>query len=1448
MDRILRMALPSLTFLFLLSTILNTTLQGQVCGCPTLSNTTVQTANCNLINSGQCQVCPNSQVQFSINLAEQLIPGTVISWYYDTDPDFDPHAGEGILEAQHTIPVINCSANLVKINEFQPFPAQGDNDFGNPTTGEWVELIGPPGVNLGCYVLTDGDWSITIPPGTTMPSDGFFVIGYDEYGPVDLDVDTCNCFVESFPNETLTLHNMGEWLVLWNGFSFVDAVRYGNPSLANTPPFGNLVTLGAIPTSGQAPCMATIPINFPVFTNYPTIPQQGYTYEREPDFTGNWSLEECGSRGYCNQDQPVNLPLQWSFNVPAASCNQTLYFKAIFETYSSYCPPIPGGLAAGPFALSVHCPQTTIASVLCPGDSVLVNNKVYNQAKPSGVEIMSAYTGCDSTIIVDLNYHPSAIAMLGSDAVLCVGDSIQLTVNFAGDGPYQFVINTNGSPGPLLNAPQSPYTFWVKPSVTTTYGLSILVDDHGCEGQLSGTATVEVNDPQGTYNLNQTALCPGDTAHLNFQLTGYAPWNLTYTANGQAAFGTIPSSGQFALTPTDTTTYVIQNITDAYGCTVSTNGTAQLLNVTPPPSIDEFDITCLPGDTLYEVTLSLTGGIPGTYSLTGSNGTWNGSVWTSDPVKSLTPYTIVINDAGPCPADTITGVRNCDCVTSPGKIQPDTLHLCPGELTSVTFSELPVLEAGDTLLYLLHTNPLDPYGSVLASSNTPAFSWQNGWPLNQVLYLTTGISDKSPTGLDLTDPCVDFASPIPVYFHSKPSITYQLPAELCGTKCTSVDLTSTGIGPFTVQYSWGQPGSLDTLFDSTANGNHTITICGSALAGQMNFTLISVSDQYCTNDLFTPGFVQHPLPPVIHFTPVICPEDSILLQGNWYHANHLTDTFTLPSNVPIGCDTLVQIAVTLRQPASHFIQQTVCSGSVIQVGDSLFTDSNPSGQVLLSDASQFGCDSVVTVDLTFTSYTQLDLSPTICSTDTVWVNNQSYTFSNSSGTEIIVGGSYLGCDSVINVNLNFYPDQILSLSGDGVYCPGQNATVSVNGTNSIYDLTITGSNGQQIPISGWTPGNPIQFVPVSSGLYTITQANSVANICPVVLQGSAVIDVEDLSVNLQVTSDYQGAMISCSGAADGELTANVMSNYPPFQYVWSIPGNGPIQSNLGPGNYTVTITSNTGCSQTDMFTLIEPEPLQVAVIVTDSPCDLSSLDLVQLSGGTPLWQWSLDGITWTTVSKPTPDLTVSSAGTFLFSLMDANGCDMDTTIQIKQGTGGISVIASPDTLIGPGQPVQINLQVFGNAVSYAWDPAFAISCTTCPEPVVKPTLTTTYTVTVVDDQGCEDIAMVTIDVLGEDLQLYIPTAFSPNFDGINDRFLPEGNATDIRIESMAVYDRWGNALWQTGPFSPGQNGGGWDGRSRGQILDPGVYVYTLQLQHLPTKTVRTYQGEVLLMR
>ena len=110
MDRIDRMGIPSLLFLVYLLTSLNLSLQAQVCGCPIVTNTTVQSPTCLLVNTGECQVCPNSSVLFSINAADQLIPGTTISWYTSTDPDFDPNAGQGSLVYQHSVPKPACAS------------------------------------------------------------------------------------------------------------------------------------------------------------------------------------------------------------------------------------------------------------------------------------------------------------------------------------------------------------------------------------------------------------------------------------------------------------------------------------------------------------------------------------------------------------------------------------------------------------------------------------------------------------------------------------------------------------------------------------------------------------------------------------------------------------------------------------------------------------------------------------------------------------------------------------------------------------------------------------------------------------------------------------------------------------------------------------------------------------------------------------------------------------------------------------------------------------------------------------------------------------------------------------------------------------------------------------------------------------------------------------------
>ncbi len=125
------------------------------------------------------------------------------------------------------------------LNEIMYDPV-GDDGGGTP--GEWVELFGPAGADIGCYVLTDGDFTITIPSGTTIPSDGFFVIGRagnaNSGNPavgisVDLDVASCGCTSGSSP---MVLTNSGEYIGLFDDTgAFVEGVIWESPSSGNQP-------------------------------------------------------------------------------------------------------------------------------------------------------------------------------------------------------------------------------------------------------------------------------------------------------------------------------------------------------------------------------------------------------------------------------------------------------------------------------------------------------------------------------------------------------------------------------------------------------------------------------------------------------------------------------------------------------------------------------------------------------------------------------------------------------------------------------------------------------------------------------------------------------------------------------------------------------------------------------------------------------------------------------------------------------------------------------------------------------------------------------------------------------------------------------------------------------------------------------------------------------------
>ncbi len=102
-----------------------------------------------------------------------------------------------------------------------------------------------------------------------------------------------------------------------------------------------------------------------------------------------------------------------------------------------------------------------------------------------------------------------------------------------------------------------------------------------------------------------------------------------------------------------------------------------------------------------------------------------------------------------------------------------------------------------------------------------------------------------------------------------------------------------------------------------------------------------------------------------------------------------------------------------------------------------------------------------------------------------------------------------------------------------------------------------------------------------------------------------------------------------------------------------------------------------------------------------------------------------------------------------------------------------------------------------------------------------------------------DEVEISLDVCGK--YVYIPNAFSPNGDGVNDLFQPYGaNALMINLK---IFDRWGDKVFDTDhPES------GWDGTKSSRPLDPGVYVYLLEYEDLIARRRELASGELLLLR
>lgn len=254
-------------------------------------------------------------------------------------------------------------------------------------------------------------------------------------------------------------------------------------------------------------------------------------------------------------------------------------------------------------------------------------------------------------------------------------------------------------------------------------------------------------------------------------------------------------------------------------------------------------------------------------------------------------------------------------------------------------------------------------------------------------------------------------------------------------------------------------------------------------------------------------------------------------------------------------------------------------------------------------------------------------------------------------------------------------------------------------------------------------------------------------------------------------------------------------------------------------------------------TLRSSAPLGFDTIRVCENNQVSVLYQASLSPGftNPAYQWqsSVDtGRTW--VDIPGANSLqylrgLSTPGYFLYRLTVAeNGSLGLSSCRIASNAHRVEVFVRPQVNAGPdrtkfaGRPVQLLGSSTGTVNNqFEWSPSAFLSDATIAAPLADPPQAQSYILKVTSPTGCTNMDTVLVDVVDK---LYIPTAFTPNGDGKNDRWsVPNLDLADGAV--VQVFDRAGQVV-----FSASNSAATWDGNFQGAPMPTGVYIYLIRFR------------------
>ncbi len=323
---------------------------------------------------------------------------------------------------------------------------------------------------------------------------------------------------------------------------------------------------------------------------------------------------------------------------------------------------------------------------------------------------------------------------------------------------------------------------------------------------------------------------------------------------------------------------------------------------------------------------------------------------------------------------------------------------------------------------------------------------------------------------------------------------------------------------------------------------------------------------------------------------------------------------------------------------------------------------------------------------------------------------------------------------------------------------------------------------------------------------------------------------------------------SCVGDSDASLTLDVVAGRPPFTIQWEDGSTGTVRTGLPEGDYTVEVTDRLGCTARRTVRISDPPAIDVAGLSTvDAQC------FAEPSGSVTATPTGGTGLLTLTVRDSVRlfDARFLAAGAYRLRASDSLGCFAERPFVIDSPPPVVLDLRG-DTLLRLGQTASYRLNIAGDSVFTRWDFDLTSIDSLVRNNAVSfvPAGSGTVRVVGTDRNGCSTESSLALRVKSGE-RTYFPTAFSPNADGINDRFGPVLDPAIAEMRSFQVYDRWGGLVFSAVGCTLGDFASvcSWDGQAigRGKAFDPGVYVYVARLRLIDGREIEQ-SGDFVLVR